>query len=117
MSHTGSEETDLVSSSIEHNLSNRELAANQVKLLEKDTNFNQINSKSMDFIGTLEHIVHQLNISDEVENSIRYTAPTRIAKLRPKTKHVQREGKQASKMQNHWVNYMWVIAEAVLQKL
>ncbi len=69
-----------------HNLSNRELAAHQVNLLEKNADFNTINAKPIDFIGTPEPIVHQLNISDEIKNSIRCTAPKRIAKLRPKTK-------------------------------
>ncbi len=71
------------------NLSNRELATHQVNLLEKNADFNTINAKQIDYIGTLEPIVYQLNISDEVKNSIRYTTPKWVAKLRPKNDLLQ----------------------------
>ncbi len=68
-----------------HNLSDKELTAHQMQLLEKDPDFNTIDAKPIDFIGALEPMVHHLNISDEDKNSIRYTASNWITKLRPKT--------------------------------
>ncbi len=65
-----------------HNLSDKELTAHQVQLLEKDPGFSTIDAKPIDFIGALEPIVHHLNISDEDKNSIRYMASNWINKLR-----------------------------------
>ncbi len=44
------------------NLSDRELTANQIELLETDVGFNTIDAKPIDFIGALEPIVYHLNI-------------------------------------------------------
>ncbi len=69
-------------SPIVHNLSDKELMANQIKLLEKVAGFNTIDAKPIDFIGAIEPTVHHLNTSDEDKNPIRYTASNWVANNR-----------------------------------